>query len=150
MDSETDLEPFTAYGNTEGDSMKQFLSYFCVGGVSALVEWTAFALLIYLPDMSYPAATSLAFILSTTTNWYLGRSFTFKDSEAYKGKSVKEYLLVFLVSAIGLGFNVLLMYFFVEFLGMNTKILQTVAKVMSTGIVFVWNFLSRKFLIYKE
>ena len=130
--------------------MKQFLSYFCVGGVSALVEWTAFALLIYLPDMSYPAATSLAFILSTTTNWYLGRSFTFKDSEAYKGKSVKEYLLVFLVSAIGLGFNVLLMYFFVEFLGMNTKILQTVAKVMSTGIVFVWNFLSRKFLIYKE
>ena len=130
--------------------MKQFLSYFCVGGVSALVEWTAFALLIYLPDMSYPAATSLAFILSTTTNWYLGRSFTFKDSEVYKGKSVKEYLLVFLVSAIGLGFNVLLMYFFVEFLGMNTKILQTVAKVMSTGIVFVWNFLSRKFLIYKE
>ena len=130
--------------------MKQFLSYFCVGGVSALVEWTAFALLIYLPDMSYPAATSLAFILSTTTNWYLGRAFTFKDSEAYKGKSVKEYLLVFLVSAIGLGFNVLLMYFFVEFLGMNTKILQTVAKVMSTGIVFVWNFLSRKFLIYKE
>ena len=130
--------------------MKQFLSYFSVGGVSALVEWTLFALLLYLLDMSYPVATTLAFIVSTTTNWYLGRSFTFKDSEAYKGKSVKEYLLVFLVSAIGLGFNVLLMYFFVDVLGMNTKIMQTSAKVIATGIVFMWNFLSRKFLIYKE
>ena len=130
--------------------MKQFLSYFCVGGVSALVEWTLFALLLYLLDMSYPVATTLAFIVSTTTNWYLGRTFTFKDSEAYKGKSVKEYLMVFLVSAIGLGFNILLMYFFVDVLGMNTKIMQTSAKVISTGIVFMWNFLSRKFLIYKE
>ena len=130
--------------------MRQFLSYFCVGGVSALVEWTLFALLLYLLDMSYPVATTLAFIVSTTTNWYLGRTFTFKDSEAYKGKSVKEYLLVFLVSAIGLGFNILLMYFFVDVLGMNTKIMQTSAKVISTGIVFMWNFLSRKFLIYKE
>lgn len=130
--------------------MKQFLSYFSVGGVSALVEWTLFALLLYLLDMSYPVATTLAFIVSTTTNWYLGRTFTFKDSEAYKRKSVKEYLLVFLVSAIGLGFNILLMYFFVDVLGMNTKIMQTSAKVISTGIVFMWNFLSRKFLIYKE
>ena len=130
--------------------MKQFLSYFSVGGVSALVEWTLFALLLYLLDMTYPVATTLAFIVSTTTNWYLGRTFTFKDSEAYKGKSVKEYLLVFLVSAIGLGFNILLMYFFVDVLGMNTKIMQTSAKVISTGIVFMWNFLSRKFLIYKE
>lgn len=130
--------------------MKQFLSYFSVGGVSALVEWTLFALLLYLLDMSYPVATTLAFIMSTTTNWYLGRTFTFKDSEAYKGKSVKEYLLVFLVSAIGLGFNILLMFFFVDVLGMNTKIMQTSAKVISTGIVFMWNFLSRKFLIYKE
>lgn len=130
--------------------MKQFLSYFCVGGASALVEWTVFALLLYLLDMPYPAATSIAFIVSTTTNWYLGRTFTFSDSEAYKGKRVKEYILVFLVSAIGLGFNVLLMYFFVDVLGMNTKILQTAAKVISTGIVFIWNFLSRKILIYKE
>jgi len=130
--------------------MKQFLSYFSVGGVSALVEWTLFVLLLYLLDMPYPVATTLAFLVSTTTNWYLGRTFTFKDSEAYKGKSVKEYLLVFLVSAIGLGFNILLMYFFVDVLGMNTKIMQTSAKVISTGIVFMWNFLSRKFLIYKE
>lgn len=130
--------------------MKQFFSYFCVGGVSALVEWTVFAILLYILDMPYLAATSLAFIVSTTTNWYLGRTFTFKESEAYKDRNVKEFFLVVLVSIIGLGFNILLMYYFVEVFGMNTKVLKTVSKVMSTGIVFMWNYLSRKILIYKD
>ena len=111
--------------------IKQFLSYFGVGGVSALVEWAVFSLLEYLLDMPYLLATILAFIFSTTTNWFLGRTFTFKES-AYKDKKAKEIFLVFLV------------------FGMNTNLLKTIAKILSTGIVFIWNFLSRKLWIYKE
>ena len=129
-------------------NIKQFLSYFGVGGVSALVEWAVFSLLEYLFDMPYLLATILAFIFSTTTNWFLGRTFTFRES-AYKEKRGKEIFLVFLVSAIGLGFNLLLMYLFVDVIGMNTNLLKTVAKILSTGIVFIWNFLSRKLWIYK-
>lgn len=129
--------------------IKQFLSYFGVGGISALVEWAVFSLLEYLLDMPYLLATILAFIFSTTTNWFLGRTFTFKES-AYKDKKAKEIFLVFLVSAIGLGFNLLLMYLFVDVFGMNTNLLKTIAKILSTGIVFIWNFLSRKLWIYRE
>ncbi len=129
--------------------IKQFLSYFGVGGVSALVEWAVFSLLEYLLDMPYLLATILAFIFSTTTNWFLGRTFTFKES-AYKDKKAKEIFLVFLVSAIGLGFNLLLMYLFVDVFGMNTNLLKTIAKILSTGIVFIWNFLSRKLWIYRK
>ncbi len=129
--------------------IKQFLSYFGVGGVSALVEWAVFSLLEYLLDMPYLLATILAFIFSTTTNWFLGRTFTFRES-AYKDKKAKEIFLVFLVSAIGLGFNLLLMYLFVDVFGMNTNLLKTIAKILSTGIVFIWNFLSRKLWIYRE
>ncbi len=129
--------------------IKQFLSYFGVGGISALVEWAVFSLLEYLLDMPYLLATILAFIFSTTTNWFLGRTFTFKKS-AYKDKKAKEIFLVFLVSAIGLGFNLLLMYLFVDVFGMNTNLLKTIAKILSTGIVFIWNFLSRKLWIYRE
>ena len=129
--------------------IKQFLSYFGVGGVSALVEWAVFSLLEYLLDMPYLLATILAFIFSTTTNWFLGRTFTFKES-AYKDKKAKEIFLVFLVSAIGLGFNLLLMYLFVTVLNMDTNLLKTLTKVLATGIVFIWNFLSRKILIYKK
>ena len=130
-------------------SVKQFLSYFGVGGVSAIVEWVVFSLLEFLLDLPYLLATVLAFLVSTTVNWILGRTFTFKDS-AYKEKKGKEALLVFLVSAIGLLFNLLLMYLFVDVFGMNTNLLKTLAKILATGIVFIWNFLSRKYWIYKQ
>lgn len=127
---------------------RQFISYFGVGGVSALVEWIVFSILEYLLDLPYMVATVISFLVSTTTNWILGRTFTFKNSD-YKDKRTKELLLVFLVSAIGLAINMLLMLIFVEFIGMQTNLMKIVAKVMSTGIVFMWNFLSRKYIIYK-
>lgn len=130
-------------------NIKQFLSYFGVGGVSALVEWGVFSFLEYCFDMPYLLATVLAFIVSTTTNWFLGRTFTFKES-SYDNQRTKELFLVFLVSAIGLGFNLLLMFIFVRLLGMNTNLLKTAAKIMATGIVFVWNFVSRKIWIYRD
>ena len=128
--------------------LRQFLSYFWVGGVSAIVEWLVFSALDTLLELPYLLSTVLAFICSTTVNWFLGRTFTFKGS-AYQDRKAKEIFLVFLVSAVGLLFNLLLMYLFVTVLGMNTHFLKTVAKILSTGIVFIWNFVSRKYLIYK-
>ena len=125
------------------------ISYFGVGGVSALVEWAVFSLLEYTLNLPYLLATVLAFLVSTTTNWLLGRRFTFKGAELGK-KKAKEAFLVFLVSAIGLGMNLGLMYLFVDVFGMKTNLLKTIAKILSTGIVFIWNFLSRKLWIYKS
>ena len=130
--------------------MRQFLSYFGVGGVSAIVEWAVFSFLIYFFNTPYMFAAIFSFVVSTTTNWYLGKKFTFKESKAYKGKTSKEVFLVFFVSAIGLGFNLILMYWFVDILGMASNMLKTVAKIVSTGIVFMWNYLSRKFWVYKN
>lgn len=130
-------------------SIRQFISYFGVGGVSALVEWAAFYVFDSVLGIQYMLSTVMAFILSTTTNWFLGRIFTFKDS-AYKDKKTREIVLVFAVSAIGLLFNLGLMYLFVTVLKMDTNLLKTVSKVLSTGIVFVWNFLARKLWIYRN
>ena len=130
-------------------NIRQFISYFGVGGAAALVEWAAFYLFDTVFGIQYLMATVLAFILSTTANWFLGRVFTFKDS-AFKDRKLREIVLVFLVSAIGLLFNLALMYLFVTVLGMNTNILKTAAKILATGIVFIWNFLARKLWIYKE
>lgn len=76
------------------------------------------------------------------------RTFTFKESKYTKSR-MKEVVLVFFVSAIGLGFNLLFMYLFVDVFGMNTNLLKAAAKILSTGIVFIWNFLSRKLWIYR-
>ena len=129
-------------------NIRQFLSYFGVGGVAAIVEWMSFFLLDRI-GIPYLTATIMAFIIATFVNWFLGKTFTFKES-TYKDKRTKEIFLVFLVSAIGLGFNLLLMYFFVDIIGMNEGLLKTGAKILATGIVFIWNFLSRKKWIYRD
>lgn len=127
---------------------KQFISYFGVGGAAALIEWGVFSLLAYTTDIPYLMAAVLAFIVSTSTNWYLGQRFTFKDSK-YHNQKAKEIVLVFAVSVIGLVFNLMFMYLFVDIIGMKTSLMKTIAKIISTGIVFIWNFLSRKLWVYK-
>ena len=131
------------------ENIKQFLSYFGVGGAAAIVEWICFSLFVSVNGLPYLLATVFAFILSTTVNWILRRIFTFRES-AYKQKRVKEVVLIFFVSVIGLGLNMMLMYLFVNEIGMKTNIHQTIAKVLATGMVFIWNFLSRKLWIYRK
>lgn len=130
--------------------IKQFISYFCVGGLAAIVEWVMFYVFSSVAGIGYLISTGLAFIFSTTANWFLGRIMTFKENKKYEGKTFKEILLVFAVSGVGLLFNLLLMYLFVTVLGLDTDLLKTFSKIMSTGIVFVWNFLARKFWVYNN
>ena len=130
-------------------NIKQFISYFFVGGVAAVVEWIMFFLFANVLQIHYFVSTVLAFIFSTSANWILGRITTFKDNVSYKDKKAKEAVLVFAVSAIGLLFNLVLMYLFVTVMGFDSSVGKTLSKVAATGIVFIWNFLIRKLVIYK-
>ena len=130
-------------------NIKQFISYFFVGGVAAIVEWVMFFIFANVLQINYFVSTVIAFIFSTTANWIVGRITTFKDNNTYKDKKAKEAFLVFVVSAIGLLFNLILMYLFVTVMGFDSSLGKTLSKIAATGIVFIWNFLIRKLVIYK-
>ena len=129
-------------------NIKQFISYFFVGGVAAIVEWVMFFIFANVLQINYFVSTVIAFIFSTTANWILGRITTFKDNNTYKDKKAKEAFLVFIVSAIGLLFNLILMYLFVTVMGFDSSLGKTLSKIAATGIVFIRNFLIRKLVIY--
>lgn len=128
-------------------NIKQFISYFFVGGVAAIVEWVMFFIFANVLQINYFVSTVIAFIFSTTANWILGRITTFKDNNSIS--KAKEAFLVFIVSAIGLLFNLILMYLFVTVMGFDSSLGKTLSKIAATGIVFIWNFLIRKLVIYK-
>ena len=67
----------------------------------------------------------------------------FKQSEQ---KFLKEIVSVYLASIVGLLGNLLLMWIAVDLLSAN----EMLSKVIATGIVFLYNFLVRKFWIYKQ
>lgn len=121
----------------------QLCFYFVIGLLATLVEWLAFYVMNYKFSFHYALATALAFCFSTFANWFFGRLILFQKKSSQS--TVLELIKIYIVSIIGLVFNIIIMYFTIEKLGMSDMI----AKITATGIVFIWNFLVRKFLIYK-
>lgn len=136
---------------TDNEFIKVIL-YLFVGGTAALVEWGLFYLFFYYllaglglsVDALTLVATTLAFCLSTLYHYFLGNVLVFDSGSKYnKGK---ELSLVFLVSIMGLAFNLMFMYAFVGWFNWNPM----VAKVVTSCIVVVWNYLSRKKWIFRS
>lgn len=121
--------------------IKKFISYFFVGGLSAIVEWVTFYLFNLILD--YNIATIISFILATTFNYFLGKVMTFKNDKQKKS----DIIWVFLVSLIGLGLNIVFMNIMIKWLKID---FQMLCKVIATGLVFAWNYISRRLFIYKD
>ena len=139
------------YDYTDKEWVKLLL-YLFVGGTAALVEWSIFYVLLHfvlfqLP-LSLPTAaligTSLAYCFSTLYHYFLGNILVFNSGVRF-GKG-KELSLVFLVSLLGLGFNLAFMYIFVGLLNWNPMI----SKVITSFLCVAWNYLARKYFIFKE
>lgn len=130
-------------------SVRQFMSYFCVGGISSVVEWVLFSLFANVLNIQYLLATVCAVIFSTTVNWFLGRRFTFKENKRFADKAGQEMLIIFAVAGVGLLFNLALMWLFVDVFGLATDLLKVLSKMAATAIVFMYNFLIRKLVIYR-
>lgn len=138
---------------TNNEYMKLSL-YLVVGGSAALLEWGLFylffkglsSMLIFsLQTETILAATTMAFASSTLYHYILCNVFVFESGSRHQRGT--ELSLVFIVSTIGLCWNLLLMYFFTSpaFFGLNPM----VSKIIASAIVTVWNYLSRKRWIFK-
>ena len=120
----------------------QLIQYGFVGGAAALVEWTSYFLLDAVLHWHYMVATVLSFLVATFVNWVVGRCTLFRNAQ--KSGTAGEILSIYFVSGIGLLLNLAFMYVFVTKAGIP----GVPAKVAATGLVFIWNFVSRKIFIY--
>ena len=120
----------------------QLFLYLVVGGLATIVEWITFYVFSSRLYLHYALATSLAFIFSTFANWSLGRIILFHPSES---GILKEVIKIYITSIIGLLLNILIMFIAIEKFGLN----KMFSKIIATMLVFSWNFLIRKLVIYK-
>ncbi len=136
---------------TDSETIKLLL-YLFVGGTAALFEWGLFYLLLHfvVNGFGWPLAqqtmiaTAVAFSLSTLFHYFLGNILVFDSGSRYQRGT--ELGLVFLVSSIGLLWNLVLMYIFVSVLSWEPML----SKVLTSCIVVVWNYLSRKKWIFRS
>ena len=118
--------------------------YLIVGGGATVVEWVIFWLLTTGIAINYLVATTIAMFVSTFANWGLGRMLLFRDQPT--DRLAAEIGKVYLASVVGWLASMLLMWIMVDQLHMQ----QMVAKIIATGVVFLYNYIIRKLLIYKD
>ena len=123
-------------------NLKDLFLYLIVGGIATVTEW----ILFYLLDkcaVHYTVATIIAYVISTFFNWLAGRLLLFKENRL---SVLKEILGIYIASVVGLLMNIAIMWLAVDCLSFN----EMFSKIVATAIVFFYNFLVRKLLIYKK
>lgn len=127
------------------------LRFSIVGGIAFVFDWGILMLVLRFvfggveSNFSMTIATAAGFIVGVTVNYILSVLFVFKSARQGKGKDAKSVLIFLIASAVGLGINEVVMVVGSVNMGYNT----TLVKVIATAIVTVWNYVSRKVLIFK-
>jgi putative flippase GtrA len=118
--------------------------YFLVGGASAAVDFSVFAMFYSVLHWHWFLAASVSFMFATAFNYALSVYFVFTSGIRFARRH--EISLVFLVSAVGLGMNQLALW--VGFKALDIDVY--VSKVLATAAVFFWNFGARRYFIFRR
>jgi putative flippase GtrA len=117
--------------------------YFVVGGVSACFDIGFFFVFAKLLGYYYIAVAVVGFFFAVLLNYFLSVRFVFTSGVRF-GRT-QELALVYLVSGIGLAVHLLILYTAVDVIGIELML----SKLVSTGAVFLWNFLARHYFVFK-
>jgi len=120
----------------------QLLRYGFVGGIAAVVNIGMLYVFTDILSINYILGNVISFILGLIVNYILSKKTVFKKQTSIS-KS-KEFILYALIGVLGLGVDTLLLWIFTDKMNMY----YMVSKIISTILVFIWNFGARK-VLYK-
>ena len=95
-------------------------------------------------SVNYLISSAISFTVSVIVNYYLCVLWVFDGAD--KSNDKKVVIMFIGSSVIGLIFNQILMYLFVSILG----IFYMVAKIITTAIVMVWNYVMKKMALVRK
>ena len=121
--------------------LAQMIRYGFVSGLAFLVDFFSMYAGIHAFHLPVLLATTIAFTLGIIVNFITSTLWVFDSSARRRHVEMGLFLLV---GVTGLGLNALIVWFGHEVLG----IWAMVAKLISTAVVFFWNYLLRRYLIY--
>ena len=122
----------------------QLFRYGFVGGLAFLVDYGTMVLLTEFAGMHYLLAATISFILGLITNYLLSITWVFNQHKL--NNRWVEFLLFAFIGVVGLGLNDAIMFLCTERCGIH----YTLSKIIATAIVFFWNFLARKLILFKQ
>lgn len=114
--------------------------FLLVGGGCFLLEYGLLFALTEYGGLNPLVSTPIAFTVSLVVNYILCVYVVFHAEQ----QSKKQMALFALTSIIGLGINQVVMWFFIDIIG----IWYMFAKVVASAVVMVWNYFTKRYVLH--
>lgn len=128
--------------NQQGKIARQFVKFGIVGATSTVVDFGVLNLLVIYGHLNVYLAVTISFIVALTNGFIWNSRFTFKlkkEEEFGRGTSIR-YASYALVSVVGLGLNLGIMYVLIDIFGLWYNF----AKFGAIVVVMFWNYGANK------
>ena len=149
--------------NNKKELFKEIIRFLIVGGISTIVDYVVFYLcnkLIFKNvdfNVNLFFSTALGFLSGFFVNWFLQR-FVFKHVTKDDQRNKIVFIKFTIVSLIGLGLTELGMFlaspsfdtFNLTIFNITFDFWKLFFKVLMTIITLIWNYLARKFFVFKK
>ena len=122
----------------------QLFRYGIVGGIAFVVDYGTLWFLTDVCHVHYLVSAGIAFVLGLVCNYLLSTRYVFGESRLQSHWA--EFSVFLIIGVVGLALNELILYVCQDLLGVHYML----GKIVSTVIVFFWNFLARRFLLFKS
>jgi len=128
--------------NKSDKTSVQLFKYGFVGGIAYSVDFGFLIFLTEVVKIHYLISAAIAFILGLLVNYAISILWVF-PKRALASKRT-EFLIFSIIGLIGLGLNEVIIWFFTEFIHYH----YLISKIFSTVVVFFWNFIARKKILF--
>lgn len=137
--------------------IEQILKFGVVGFLCFLIDFGITTGLTNVFGVHYLISKFLGFVISAIVNYILSIKFVFTQKKEMDKK--KEFTVFLILSAFGLLINEAVMYACLDGAYVHSELLQakisrelmvSVSSIIATGIVMVYNFISRKLFLERK
>lgn len=124
--------------------MEQILAFGVVGILATLIDYFLMILLTEVFHVFYLLSSTLSFLVSLVFNYICSMKFVFQSRDDLSRR--KEFFIFLVLSILGLLINQAVLWLMVELF----HVWYAIAKIFATGIVMIWNFITRKLCLEKK
>ncbi len=119
----------------------RFVRYGIVGTLNTIIDFSVFALLLYVFHVNTYICQAVAFLAATFNSYAMNRSFTFKSNAKFMGVNI---ILFFVLNLISMSVSVGVLYFFHDIVGIQ----EIIAKVLTAPFVTAVNYFGNREIVF--
>lgn len=137
--------------------INQIIKFGIVGFFCFLIDFGITTGLTNFFEVHYLISKFLGFVISALINYILSLKFVFTQKKEMDKK--KEFTIFLILSAIGLLINEVIMYLCIDMIYVNNpfllskisdELMVSISAIIATGVVMVYNFISRKLFLERK